>query len=572
MKRFLALVLSLAMILTVFLTAGCGDGTTETTSSTSTSGTTGSSSSEGTETKSTPGTSGGAVETIGTDNTSGTTASTPDDTSDETTGSTSTSGTTGSESGTEESTPGTSTETAETTRTDSTPGTSASTSGTTAELDGYNKLDGFEDVDFGGATFTIAAVDDDGIWNEVYSSEADTISVAVQQRNKVIESLYSCNIEVMIVGDPYSFAMADRMNGQETIQAYMVQFGGKPRAESGENYNLYNLGINFENPWWDQTYVNSFRVRKNNGSMALYLAVGDFALTTFNETRALIVNNTVLENSPITDDIYELVRNHEWTMDKFAEMIKAIAASQGGNYNRYWSEGDIMGWVRTSDAAHALHVASGLSIIENNDGVMNFAASEHLAEWDSVIDKAISLWSMDETQGVEDIFPYYIVHEVVKSSNVLFFSAGLDVLREADGASVSVVPYPLYSTSQENYAHFVDNSFCAYAVPTTVSNPAAMGQFLEVYAFHSRYLVRPAWVDAYSSEYCSNPNAAEMLEIILDTRTYDPGYLWWSQYESSISGFIENSQNEITRWNERNAATIQNDINTYVETISSREN
>ena len=521
MKRFLALVLSLAMILTVFLMAGCGDGTTETTSSTSTSGTTGSSSSEGTETESTPGTSGGAVETTGTDSTSGTTAS---------------------------------------------------TSGTTAELDGYNKLDGFEDVDFGGATFTIAAVDDDGIWNEVYSSEADTISVAVQQRNKVIESLYSCNIEVMIVGDPYSFAMADRMNGQETIQAYMVQFGGKPRAESGENYNLYNLGINFENPWWDQTYVNSFRVRKNNGSMALYLAVGDFALTTFNETRALIVNNTVLENSPITDDIYELVRNHEWTMDKFAEMIKAIAASQGGNYNRYWSEGDIMGWVRTSDAAHALHVASGLSIIENNDGVMNFAASEHLAEWDSVIDKAISLWSMDETQGVEDIFPYYIVHEVVKSSNVLFFSAGLDVLREADGASVSVVPYPLYSTSQENYAHFVDNSFCAYAVPTTVSNPAAMGQFLEVYAFHSRYLVRPAWVDAYSSEYCSNPNAAEMLEIILDTRTYDPGYLWWSQYESSISGFIENSQNEITRWNERNAATIQNDINTYVETISSREN
>ncbi|PWM00004.1 MAG: hypothetical protein DBY04_00525 [Clostridiales bacterium] len=568
MKRFLALVLSLAMILTVFLMAGCGDGTTETTSSTSTSGTTGSES--GTE-ESTPGTSTETAETTRTDSTPGTTASTPDDTSDETTGSTSTSGTTGSESGTEESTPGTSGGAVEPTRTDSTPGTSASTSGTTAELDGYNKLDGFEDVDFGGATFTIAAVDDDGIWNEVYSSEADTISVAVQQRNKVIESLYNCNIEVMIVGDPYSFAMADRMNGQETIQAYMVQFGGKPRAESGENYNLYNLGINFENPWWDQTYVNSFRVRKNNGSMALYLAVGDFALTTFNETRALIVNNTVLENSPITDDIYELVRNHEWTMDKFVEMIKAIAASQGGNYNRYWSEGDIMGWVRTSDAAHALHVASGLSIIENNDGVMNFAASEHLAEWDSVIDKAISLWNMDETQGVEDISPL-IVHEVAKSSNVLFFSAGLDVLREADGASVSVVPYPLYSTSQENYAHFVDNSFCAYAVPTTVSNPAAMGQFLEVYAFHSRYLVRPAWVDAYSSEYCSNPNAAEMLEIILDTRTYDPGYLWWSQYESSFSGFVENAQNEVSRWNDRNAATIQNDINTFVEKISSREN
>ena len=59
---------------------------------------------------------------------------------------------------------------------------------------------------------------------------------------------------------------------------------------------------------------------------------------------------------------------------------------------------------------------------------------------------------------------------------------------------------------------------------------------------HSKYLVRPAWIDAYAYDYCNDADSAEMLEIILDTRTYDPGYLWWSQYESSFSGFIENSQ------------------------------
>lgn len=66
MKRILALVLSLAMILVVFLMAGCGDDPTETTGSSSTSGTTGS----GSETNNTSGTSGGSETTGGSGDTS----------------------------------------------------------------------------------------------------------------------------------------------------------------------------------------------------------------------------------------------------------------------------------------------------------------------------------------------------------------------------------------------------------------------------------------------------------------------------------------------------------------------
>ena len=186
------------------------------------------------------------------------------------------------------------------------------------------------------------------------------------------------------------------------------------------------------------------------------------------------------------------------------------------------------------------------------------------------IETAIAVW---DTQGSETI-SYVDVEEALSSATTLFGSEVIDVLermKDTENVSVGLLPYPLYSESQENYAHYVDNHIYVYAVPTSVSNPTVMGEFLEVYAFHSRYLVRPAWIDAYAYEYCNDADSAEMLEIILDTRTYDPGYLWWSQYESGFSGFISNDQNEVTRWNDRNAATIQNDINTFVEKISSRE-
>ena len=518
MKRILALVLSLAMILVVFLMAGCGDDPTETTGSSSTSGTTGS----GSETDNTSGTSGGSETTGGSGDTS----------------------------------------------------SSATEPTETAEPDGYSKPYGFEDVDFGGATFTIAA--DDGAadgWDaskEVYSEETDTISVAVRLRNEVMQELYNCTIQVEATGAIGPLIEADRTSGTDRIKAYTVKYGGKGTAEDGANYNLYTLGINFENPWWDQTYVDTYSVRKNNGTMTLYTMIGDFALSSFSATHAIIVNKDVLATSPVQDDIYELVRNKEWTMDKFMEFIINTAQESSGNSELHWSEGDIMGWVRTSHATNGLHTASGLPIIETNDGVMSSAIGNHLTEWDNIMETAISVW---HTEGAETI-TYLQVQEALSSATTLFGSEVLDVLermKDTENVSVGVLPYPLYSESQENYAHYVDNHFYAYLVPTSVSNPTVMGEFLEVYAFHSRYLVRPAWIDAYAYEYCSDADSAEMLEIILDTRTYDPGYLWWSQYESGFSGFISNDQNEVTRWNDRNAATIQNDINAFVEKISSRE-
>ena len=282
MKRILALVLSLAMILVVFLMAGCGDDPTETTGSSSTSGTTGS----GSETDNTSGTSGGSETTGGSGDTS----------------------------------------------------SSATEPTETAEPDGYSKPYGFEDVDFGGATFTIAA--DDGVadgWDaskEVYSEETDTISVAVRLRNEVMQELYNCTIMVEATGDIGTLIQADRTSGEERIQAYTVKYGGKSTAEDGANYNLYNLGINFENPWWDQTYVDTYSIRKNNGTMTLYTVIGDFALSSFSATHAIIVNKDVLATSPVQDDIYELVRNKEWTMDKFMEFIINTAQESSGNRRR----------------------------------------------------------------------------------------------------------------------------------------------------------------------------------------------------------------------------------------------
>ena len=125
----------------------------------------------------------------------------------------------------------------------------------------------------------------------------------------------------------------------------------------------------------------------------------------------------------------------------------------------------------------------------------------------------------------------------------------------------------LIAESQENYAHYADNHLMPYAVPVSVPDLEVMGDFMEVFGFHSRYIVRTAWIEAYSYEYCDDADSAEMLNLILDSRTYDPGYLFWN-YEGEISNMISNGKNQVVKFTERYASTAAETISTFIESMT----
>ena len=508
MKRFLALALAMLMVLSVCMIAGCGE--TETTETTTAN-------KQNTETT-----------TNGNAGNEGTTTNGGADNETTTNG------------GNEETT------------------TTEDTADTTPA--GYGKLAGYEDIDFGGKTFVIAGADgsSDGFntCKEVYSEEADAISVAVRNRNLIMKQLYNCNIELHSSDGPASAAMNEVTSNQHTIDLYMHHYSLGSAATSGNNYNLYTLGIDLTNEWWDQQYVETYTIKNASGADTLYSVVGDFALSAFGCAHAIVFNKDVYESSPINDNIYELVANKEWTMDKFVEMAKAAAKEASGNTELHYEEGDILGWIRTGHATHGLHAASGLSIIGTDNKAFTFEAQAHTAQWTTVIDKAIEVWAIPEaeTLGYSSIPPALAGGYALFASELL--ASALEGLKDYENIRVGLVPYPMYSSTQENYAHYVDNHVYSYSVPTSVSEIEEMGDFFELFAYHSKYIVRTAWIDTYAYEYCSDPESAETLNIILDTRTYDPGYLQFSVLEGDLSQMISSGQNNIAKWAERKSNAV----------------
>ena len=527
MKKFLALTLAIAMTLCVCFAAGCGDTPAETTTGKVT---------ETTTAKPAEDTTVGSGENPATE----TTAATED--------------TTEATVATEDTTEIIPVDPMET-------------------WDGYAKLPGFEDVDFRGTTFVLAGKTTDDVSFptdiEIYTEETDPVSTAVRERNATVEKLYNCKIECISSENPAGLVSAEVSSGKHTIDIY-TRNGDAGAATSGANYNLFTLGIDFSNSWWDQNYVSTYTVKNSAGTSVLYAAVGDFTITAFTATHAMMFNKNVYETKiaqGLGYDIYELVREGKWTMDIFVEMVKAAATDVSGNSEFAYDEGDILGWARTTHATHGLHAASGLPLIINQNGTFKFTANEQAAQWSDIMTKACEIWALHEAESLG----YTNVREALTSGNTLFASEVLDVLRRMRDADVSagLVPYPKYTEDQETYAHYVDGHVAPYSVPTSVVEIETVGKFLELYAAHSQKIVRSTWIDTYCYEYCGDADSTEMLDIILNTRTYDPGYLYWSSScEAEVSNMIStNKAQNFSKWVGRKEANINGEIENFIAGI-----
>ena len=443
---------------------------------------------------------------------------------------------------------------------------------TPEEPNATGKTPGYTDVDFGGRTFTIVGADgeSDGFNSakEIYSEEADSVSLAVRERNLKIEQLYNCKIVGVASTSPAVDVLTGVMVGGNSIDLYTHHYSIDSTAKSGDVYNLKDLGsrtIDFSQPWWDQEFVNTYTVKNSAGNETLYSIVGDFALTAFDCTHAIVFNKEVFSDTTSLRDTdpYELVSNMEWTMDMFAYMIKqaAVDTNQDGVYDS--QNGDIAGWIRTAHATHGLHTGSGLSIIGNVNGAFSFGLSSNSERWTDVIYTAVNIWSMPEGQTLS----YSKITDTVASGNALFASELIGTIvpmMSNYGTEFGVLPYPLLDESQTSYAHYVDNHFYAYSVPTSVSDIQAIGDFLAIYAYHSTEIVRPAYIDTYAYRYCTDIESADMLNLIFDTKTYDPGYLSSMNLEGQLSNMIISGSTNVSTFAAQYSAVAGAWIENYV--------
>ncbi len=367
----------------------------------------------------------------------------------------------------------------------------------------------YEDVNFGGKTFTFESEFHDGDW-EIYEvvgtdeSKQDSVSVAIRNRNETIERLYNCNIEHV---KKVNRELTDHFMIYPDICVFSYDAYSKG---NGAFYNINDF-VNLSNPWWDEAYIREMIV-----DGYLYSVAGAASLSAYDATRVLYFNKDIWAGTPAlaNTDIYSLVENNEWTMDKFAEILRNVPI------------GEVNGICGSGGTLRSLYFGAGGDYLFKYDDAAGHTTFKHAFTdaFANAFNSVRAIFAADSAVINENVS----VFEEFKNGNTLFASGTLGQMEHLSGVNFGVLPYPAYSKeqiSEAGYKSIVDGGFYYYCIPKTINYDLSLiSQFIEIYAFHSYYISFAEYLNMHKYLFIDNENDRNMMDVILKSRTYDLAY------------------------------------------------
>jgi len=317
----------------------------------------------------------------------------------------------------------------------------------------------------------------------------------------------------------------------------------------GYFYNMLEVPhLDFENPWW-HTEIND--AYTHFGYLPCVLS--DYSVNSYQYANLLVFNKTVAANNDITN-LYDLVRDHKWTMDSFLEIIKSVTADSNGDGKM--DVNDTWGYA-TNFGYHALtwaYAIGEMGVTLTDEGVELGYRSEKFAN--------LSQWLYDLLHVSKLAFEigWNLPCDISWDENRVLIQAiwlnDLEKFREYDSA-YGLLPYPMYDETQEKYYTYDDCRHATFGIPLTspTENIEKTGLILEALSADSYHNLIPKYLDTVvTSKLSRDEDSLEMLDYIMDGRVYDIGYAMPDpkRYSWLISEQLQKAKGVLTSTIEKN--------------------
>ena len=348
----------------------------------------------------------------------------------------------------------------------------------------------------------------------------ELMRAALEERRLLVEDY----LGVRIVGEAagtsvnsvYEALSKAASSGDDVYQVALTHcYGGLTKiAIEGYVKDLYGFDdISLNDEYWNVDAMESLEI----GGKAYY-GMSDYMI---NDVCAVFYNKQMYKDAKINEDLYDLVRNGEWTLEKLQLFASKVAVNTG---DLAWDKNDTYGFAARADwefiplidscEVQCLTGASNkiLNMGPNNQRYQSlFEICEKIAdaEWSYMYN-----WGDDE-------------NKVTIADNRFMFT--LDQLRYApnylsSGVDFGVLPYPKYDKEQKDH-HSLDagGMIC---VPSSVRDDVMVGKTLECLAYFSADTVHTAYYERLlGSRVAEAPDDAEMLsEYIFGKVVLNPAY------------------------------------------------
>lgn len=403
---------------------------------------------------------------------------------------------------------------------------SDSASGSITEND---VLANIPDSNFDGYKFKVLARAGEAYTGEIYDdgTTPEPVNEAVYRRNQILQDKYDFEIEIYPVDSDQESAHSDEMRRSVAAQDGQYDLGlihtiaAGTLAADGDLYNWNNIPvIDFSQPWWNQQIIDCLEVGNS-----LYMATNDTSIHSMEYAWGMVFNKNLAEDMQIDEDFYGLVRSGEWTIEKLHSITKGIADDIDGEMGMGANDRYGLG-INWWGGTIALMYGMGQMVCErDSEGypVLNFNTPKTV----DIVDKMYNLMYENESC----MSPVYSpnVYTAFMEDRILICEIVINELANLRDMSseFGVLPLPKYDTNQKNYLSMVDGHANMMCIPNYITNTERHGVILESLAALSHELVVPAYYDVtLQNKNSRDEDSKEMLDIIMNGRTYDFGYLY----------------------------------------------
>lgn len=430
---------------------------------------------------------------------------------------------------------------------------------------GEYDFDGYEFrvvVDFGSA-----AGSEKGKAEMLVMDEAtgDVIEDAIYERNRDVSERFNCKI-VIAKEDGYSNCTSWMQNtvsaGEDAFDLasmHVVQLGGIGAA--GYFTNWYDVdNVNFDKPWWSSSNKDVLTV---NG--VCFIAVGDYALTAMTQTYCIFYNKKLAADFEI-GDVYGIVRDGDWTIDRIVEMTRDIYVDVNGDGKK--DDGDNYGYVSNtySNINAYLWSFNNPIFIRDGDDLKFVYKTEKIP---AIVEKLCNTFNDHNGIYTNPNFTgpnnssHHLGRELFRNSQAVFanglISYSLLHFRELQD-EYGIIPYPKWDDAQEEYYTMSDGNHMAMCMPVTIQDFERSGAIIEALCAESYKRVHPAYYDvALKVKAVRDEESIEMLDLVVGSCVYDFGYVYdfWKGCSFFLQTLVkDNNTNFESYWASKETAVM----------------
>jgi len=443
------------------------------------------------------------------------------------------------------------------------------------------------EVNFGGAVITIGAADHtkDGyniMWVgekycDAYAPEqnGDPMNDALYFRNQRVEEELNVTINSYNLG---TFGTAGA-NLQKLIMAAedivdIAYMNGNPMPQylgSGMIMDLYEIPtVDFKHSWWDQNSVKEFTLFGT-----LSIVTGDISLNTIFSLPVYFFNKQLVEDFKI-ENMYDIVRKGDWTIQKMIEISRIVGADLNGD--GIMDEEDRYGMLTHSYVMIDMIYGGGVRITnKNSEGVPQLAVNTQRTA--DIVEMSVPyLWDKQVTVTTSDFYPKYsnpaaqlftpmfINNQGLFYTNQFLFSMEL---RNMD-ADFGILPPPKLDAAQDGYYVTLSNYWGNYImVPVTNGNLEMTGHVLDAMGYYSQLYVTPAYIDTtVMNKAIRDDDSADMINVILNSRCFDIATLYnWGGVYSMFPIMYNNKSTNFASEFAKIETRVQTEIDKTVEML-----